>query len=284
MRGQKSRQLPDYRTRRENAVQQRQRPVSYRIFWLSMTATLMCSGIVVWLVIVNANIAQLQWRFLLGVMFVVFVVASLATTEIIPWNSTSLREWRQPKVLGSITLLLLGAAAFVSGLSNVFGPEAAQQGTLKDVANAVGASPAEPAEQREWDKREAGSCSAIQEYVRRYPRGHYVRDATALLTTAREVKTGRLTVSKHELPLTEIPDGLERPSISDAKANAYKSGERQGSRLCNLYSGEVGGRVTKVQILADEWNCTPQACGFEGRAICSIERQETRQVCGEVQS
>lgn len=256
------------------------RPVSYKSFWATLLGTLICIGPVVWSVLGSTNIPT-HWRILIAIMLVVFVVASLATTEIIPWHSTSLAEWRQPKVLGSVTLLLLGAAAFVVGIANVFAPDPARQNTLDKVAIAVGASPADVSEQRTWEGREVGSCDAIEGYLRRYPIGHYAREATALLATRRNVATTRTTVTSHELPLTEIPDGNARESVAAARGAALERATHQGNRICNLYATELGAEVSSVKIAADRWSCSAEACGFEGRAICTIERQETRQICGE---
>lgn len=248
-----------------------------------MAATTLCVAIVVWLVVGDGSIPELHWRILLVVMLVVFIVASLATTEIIPWHSRSLVEWRQPKVLGSITVLLLGAAAFIAGIANAFGPDAARQDTLAEVAAAVGAAPADAAERDAWEKRKIGSCTAIEQYIRQYPTGHYVRTATALLATRREAETGSTTVISRALPLTEPPDGVLRASVSEARSEALARGQRQAARLCGLYA-QAGTKIVGIRIAADDWNCDAHACGFEGRAVCSIAGQEVRQMCGTAEA
>lgn len=245
-----------------------------------MIGTTLCVSLIAWFVVGNGAL-QLHWRILLVGLLVVFVVASLATTEIIPWHARSLVEWRQPKVLGSLTLLLLSGGAFVAGLANVFAPETARQDTLSEVAVAVGATPANAAERSIWERKEPGSCEAIEEYVARYPNGHFAREAIALLATRADVATGRLIVTSHELPLTEIPDGESRSSVALAQAKAIRRAERQGNRLCQLYAAEQSAKFVQLRVAVDRWDCSVDACGFEGRALCSIEHTEMRQLCGK---
>jgi hypothetical protein len=63
----------------------------------------------------------------------IFVVASLAITEIIPWHSRSLREWSRPKVLGSFVGLVMGALGLAAGLTPIFNPPAATEKTVEEV-------------------------------------------------------------------------------------------------------------------------------------------------------
>ena len=53
------------------------------------------------------------------------MVASLASTEVIPWRSRNWRDWRRPKVLGTVVYLLLSAAGFVVGIATIFNPATA---------------------------------------------------------------------------------------------------------------------------------------------------------------
>lgn len=117
----------------------RSAPVKLNFFWASMAAASVCALIVLWIVLKNIPDESFgHWpRLLLVVMLGIFVVASLATTEIIPWRSRSFREWRRPKVLGSVVLLLMGGVAFVTGLANVFAPPVATEETGKKILGTV---------------------------------------------------------------------------------------------------------------------------------------------------
>jgi hypothetical protein len=104
-----------------------------------MAVTGICIAIIVWLAIGNVpeGAFAVPSRILVLVLLAIFVVASLATTEVIPWRSQSWLEWRRPKVLGTVIYLLLGAASFVAGIAAVLNPPAAEQATLVAVGGDV---------------------------------------------------------------------------------------------------------------------------------------------------
>jgi hypothetical protein len=105
-----------------------------------MTLTGLCIAVIVWLVVGNVPIDDFGiWpRILLVGLLALFTVASLASTEVIPWHSLSWLEWRQPNVLGTIVYLLLGAVSFVAGVANVFAPPVASEATQVTIRNDVG--------------------------------------------------------------------------------------------------------------------------------------------------
>jgi hypothetical protein len=70
---------------------------------------------------------------LIVLVVAIFVIASLAITEIIPWHSRSLRDWSRPKVLGSFVGLLMGALGLAAGLTPIFNPPAATEKTVDEV-------------------------------------------------------------------------------------------------------------------------------------------------------
>lgn len=132
------------KSRRSSAAKPAQLPVSPVLFGLSMSVTTVCVGVIIWLIVANIPVSDfgIMPRVLVLVLLFLFVMASLAVTEVIPWRSRNWTEWRRPKVLSNVVYLLLAAAAFIAGLSNVFAPPAAQQATLldtKDEVEAVGA-------------------------------------------------------------------------------------------------------------------------------------------------
>jgi len=121
-------------------TRRRQRPVGPAFFWASMALTGVCIAAIVWLVIGNVPMRDFGlWpRVLVVALLALFVIASLATTEVIPWSSRSWAEWRRPRVLGTIVYLMLGAAGFVAGIANVFDPPLADRATQVAIRDEVG--------------------------------------------------------------------------------------------------------------------------------------------------
>lgn len=106
-----------------------------------MAVTGVCVGFVVWMVIGEVPVSEFGFwlRVLVIVLLLVFVFASLATTEVIPWSSRSWVDWRRPKVLGTIVYLLLGAAGFIAGMADILNSPAADQATQLAIRDQVGA-------------------------------------------------------------------------------------------------------------------------------------------------
>lgn len=115
------------------------RPVGWWLFWASLLLSGLCGATVVWMVIANlpTGVLGIGPRVVVVALLAIFVCASLATTEIIPWGSRSWVHWRSPKVLGAVIYLVLGAAAFVAGVATIFNPPAAEQKTLVATQRAV---------------------------------------------------------------------------------------------------------------------------------------------------
>lgn len=63
----------------------------------------------------------------------IFIVASLAITESVPWRSRSLRDWLRPKVLASFISLLISGLCLTAALTPIFNPPAATEETVEEV-------------------------------------------------------------------------------------------------------------------------------------------------------
>jgi len=113
------------------------RPVGSIWFWTSVVIVFACITLIVYLTV--ASVPGIIWGIMLLVLLPIFVFASLATSEIkiIPPKGTQIRGhlWK-PKVLGQIVLVLLSAAAFLIGISQVFNPPADKR-TLDETRNIV---------------------------------------------------------------------------------------------------------------------------------------------------
>lgn len=109
-------------------------------FWLSMTITAICVAAIAAISVgqIPTSEVSLWQRLILLLVLIIFLIASLATTEIIPWSSRSWGEWRKPRVLGTIIYLALGATGFVAGVAGLFSPEGADKATQDKIAVALG--------------------------------------------------------------------------------------------------------------------------------------------------
>lgn len=119
-----------------------QKPVSRRFFWLATILTAACVVTILWLTIGKVPITNFGFgpRILLILILLISIIASLASTEIIPWRSRSFADWRQPKVLGIMANLVLAAVSAVAGLASAFDPPQAEQETLLETKAAVDAT------------------------------------------------------------------------------------------------------------------------------------------------
>ncbi len=123
------------------------------VFTISIALTAICVAVIVWMMVGGVDMAKLgDWPFphwprvFVVVLLAIFLIASLATTEVIPWRSRSWEEWRKPNVLGTLVYMILGGVGFVVGINGIFNPPAAEQATLLEtranterIAEAVGA-------------------------------------------------------------------------------------------------------------------------------------------------
>lgn len=123
------------RERQPGSIQRPQKPLSKPLFFGSLVVTLSCALTLIGLALRGVPTEEFGYapHVLILLVIAVFVVASLAITEIIPWGSGSLRDWQRPKVLGSFVGLIMGALGLAVGLTSVFNPPAATEKTLTDV-------------------------------------------------------------------------------------------------------------------------------------------------------
>jgi hypothetical protein len=121
--------------RQARAAVRPQRPLSKPLFLGSIAVTLICTVTLVAVALRGVPSEQFGYvpHLLILLAVAIFIVASLAITEIIPWHSRSLRDWSRPKVLGSFVGLMMGAIGLAAGLTPLFNPPAATEKTVEDV-------------------------------------------------------------------------------------------------------------------------------------------------------
>lgn len=104
-------------------------------FFGSLSVTLVCAITLIVLALQGVSTADFgYWPHLLILLAVaIFITASLAITEVIPWSSRSFKDWQQPKVLGSFVGLIMGAVGLAAGLVQIFEPPRATEQTVADI-------------------------------------------------------------------------------------------------------------------------------------------------------
>jgi hypothetical protein len=112
-----------------------QKPLSKPLFYASISVTLACTALLITMALRGVPTEELGYapHLLILLVVAIFVVASLAITEIIPWHSRSLRDWQRPKVLGSFVVLIMGSLGLAAGLTPIFNPPAATEKTVEEV-------------------------------------------------------------------------------------------------------------------------------------------------------
>jgi hypothetical protein len=117
------------------AVDRPQKPLGKAFFVGSVTIAVTSAATLIALALRGVPTDEFGYAPHLLVILVVaiFVIASLAITEIIPWHSRSLRDWSRPKVLGSFVGLIMGALGLAAGVTPIFNPPAATEESLQAV-------------------------------------------------------------------------------------------------------------------------------------------------------
>ena len=124
-------------TRTIRSIDRPQKPLSKLLFYASIAVTLACTAAFITLALRGVPTEDFGYapHLLILLVLAIFVVASLAITEIIPWRSRNLRDWQRPKVLGSFVGLTLGALGLVAGLTPIFNPPAATEKTVQQISS-----------------------------------------------------------------------------------------------------------------------------------------------------
>jgi hypothetical protein len=122
-------------SRKQPSVSRPQKPVSKLLFFGSLGITFVCVLTLFGLALRGVPTTEGGYgpHLLIVLAFSIFVTASLAITEIIPWGSRSLRDWQRPKVLGSFVGLIMGGLGLAVGLKPLFDPPAATEKTVEEV-------------------------------------------------------------------------------------------------------------------------------------------------------
>lgn len=140
------------------------------------------------------------------------------------------------------------------------------------------------AEEARWSGRTPGDCSALRDYVDRFPNGAYADEAARRLAAVRHVDDTSWTLEERRLPLTVRPTLTGLGSEAAARTDAVRRALAEARSLCESYEA-AGDRLDSVSTESHEWRCSQRAggtaCGFDGQVVCHIAVRSVipRQVC-----
>ena len=177
--------------------------------------------------------------------------------------------------VGAATLMGLAFNSFgISG--RVCTVEGLQPG-LSDGCGALGlGGRPSKAERLTWTSLPAGSCTALQGYINRFPDSPLSEQAGRLLL-AKQVRT----VEEWQ-PVTRplalfVPPGAPAASLEAAQAAAIARARPDAERLCAGFGSGTLYRYKGAQPVAQQWHCSGSTCGFDGVAQCQLELRVERQ-------
>jgi hypothetical protein len=134
------------------------------------------------------------------------------------------------------------------------------------------------AERIAWARRPPGSCDGLREHIEQFPHGVYRTAAAGRLTARRITEHESWIASEKPLALYVGRDAPAAPDTPSARSNALARAQATAERRCRDFAASGLHRFRSARVEAEEWICEPLAagviCGFEGRAVCSLEGQQ----------
>ena len=195
--------------RKMQPVERLQKPVSRPLFYGSIGVTLACTAALITLALRGVPTEDFGYapHLLILLVVAIFVVASLAITEIIPWRSRSLRDWQRPKVLGSFVGLIMGALGLAAGLTPIFNPPAATEKTVEEVRKRTEAT-GKTVDEVHKRLEEAGVTRGATSLVERHINGTW-GEPGCLVTYDLALDKGLLTVGSRQSVAGQRPLKME---------------------------------------------------------------------------
>lgn len=215
-----------------------QRPLKRTAFAVAVGILLIVLLISIALLVSAALKAQIDAFGVLALMAVaiVAVVAALATTDVIPWHDLSLAILRQPRVLGTLALLMLATFSTLYSLVPLLeqkGGAKAVSGDITQLLRGISADTQHTAE----GVNEIGNALGIGE------RTLVEQRLSGIWGEAGCVQTYRFTLESHRL-LVDSVTSLHLPGNASFHAeftriSAANSVSRDGPRRSTLYTEEA---------------------------------------------
>ena len=127
--------------------------------------------------------------------------------------------------------------------------------------------------------RVQGDCEALRQFLTEFPDGAYAERAARRLQAKVETTEQSWISAERRLPLTVRMALDVAPTEAAAKQEALARGVGDAEIVCHPFSQIDGFRLSRSRAEARQWRCSPRAdgqvCGFDGEAICEIERLDT---------
>ena len=138
----------------------------------------------------------------------------------------------------------------------------------------LGARPGRP-ERIAWEQRPKGDCDALKKHIRQFPEGSYLATAAAMLSARNVTPVEQWVPVQHPLRLLLGRDAPSSATEVAARSAAIERGRKKAQILCQDFGASGLARYRGADVDAQEWTCEPArggiVCGFEGRALCSLD-------------
>ncbi len=186
-----------------------QKPLSQPLFYGSVTVTLVSAATLMGLALQGISTEEFGYgpHLLILLVVAIFIVASLAITEIIPWRSQSLRDWQRPKVLGSFIGLIMGALGLAAGLTPIFSPKQATEQSVLELQRDTQAT-GQAVNEVQQRLEEAGVTRGTQSLVERHINGIW-GEPGCQVTYELALDRGLLTIASRQSVAGQPPLKME---------------------------------------------------------------------------
>jgi hypothetical protein len=137
-----------------------------------------------------------------------------------------------------------------------------------------------------WEGRKPGSCADLRAYMERFPKGAYHAEAQSLLAARQARQTESWSATEHRLTLFQPQSETPSPNKNVAQAVAVVEAKAKAERLCRGFAVTSFFRFKSTRVDPQEWKCDSLGnritCGFEGEAVCQLEKLafEETETCG----
>lgn len=200
--------------------------------------------------------------------------------RVVPPPLGPMRRLRRRLTAGAVgSALVAVASAFATNTLNVQNSACGMplaQPWLSDACGAfgLGARPAR-AERISWEQRTIGDCESLRQHVKRFPEGAYRETALALLSASKVSSIEQWTTVQRPLRLVVGRDAPAAATEVAARNTALERGRKKAQLLCQDFGTFGAFRLKAADVDPQEWTCETVSggtvCGFDGRALCSLD-------------
>jgi len=139
-----------------------------------------------------------------------------------------------------------------------------------------------------WENIPTGSCSGLKNHIEQFPDGPYYLTAAVMLQARQKTFNERWVSEQQRLPLY-VTIGVQKAAKDEESAKQFAAdrGQADVDKLCQGYAATGSYRFQSASSEVKVWTCDEMSaghyCGFDGEAVCSLERLErtAQYTCGK---